>query len=114
MESNCNTESIIKFILLSIIDKKGTVASSYFLNQLLPTIGIIESTEQLMRAYKVEGLITDEGYFDDHTGLIKNVSLSQAGKDFLLENRSVITPDVIRQQLGEHDLLNRLFRYPRR
>ena len=98
----------IDFITLVIIYKKKKISSSYFFHQILTYIGIIpDSIHHVLVSLEKKDLIKSEGYFDDTSKLIKNISLTMAGEKVLQEDFTKEKIDNIKEYYN-NDLLNKI------
>ena len=97
----------IDFITLVIIYKKKKISSSYFFHQILTYIGIPSSIHDVLVSLEKKDLIKSEGYFDDTSKLIKNISLTMAGEKVLQEDFTKEKRDNIKEYYN-NDLLNKI------
>jgi len=97
----------IDFITLVIIYKKKKISSSYFFHQILTYIGIPDSIHDVLVSLEKKDLIKSEGYFDDTSKLIKNISLTMAGEKVLQEDFTKEKKDNIKEYYN-NDLLNKI------
>ena len=97
----------IDFITLVIIYKKKKIRSSYFFHQILTYIGILDSIHDVLVSLEKKDLIKSEGYFDDTSKLIKNISLTMAGEKVLQEDFTKEKRDNIKEYYN-NDLLNKI------
>ena len=97
----------IDFITLVIIYKKKKIRSSYFFHQILTYIGIPDSIHNVLVSLEKKDLIKSEGYFDDTSKLIKNISLTMAGEKVLQEDFTKEKRDNIKEYYN-NDLLNKI------
>ena len=97
----------IDFITLVIIYKKKKISSSYFFYQILTYIGIFDSIHDVLVSLEKKDLIKSQGYFDDTSKLIKNISLTMAGEKVLQEDFTKEKRDNIKEYYN-NDLLNKI------
>ena len=109
LHGNFNIEFMkdIDFITLVIIYKKKKISSSYFFHQILTYIGVPDSIHNVLVSLEKKDLIKSEGYFDDTSKLIKNISLTMAGEKVLQEDFTKEKRDNIKEYYN-NDLLNKI------
>lgn len=94
----------IEYIILYMINRKGTVSSSHFFHQLFTRLGIFNSIEDTLEKMANKKLLTIEGYFDN-TGLMKNITITDDGKAILLKQDMKDVFIQIRNEFGDSETL---------
>lgn len=75
------TEKIIQILFLTHSTKKRH--SSFYFDR-FPKYGFIISAEEIVLRLENEGFLTHEGYFEGTSRIIKNILITEKGKNFLL------------------------------
>lgn len=104
-----NTSESLKLLVLSIINRKKIVESSYFLNQVFQNIGIFDSVEKSLLDYADEGLLEYEGYFEGNTRILKNIQITDKGILILDKSKNEETLQTMQTYYGDTPLINGLF-----
>lgn len=74
---------LAELLILSTVKRKGTVSSSYFFSQIFSVLGVDIPLIGLINNLTDQSLIIHEGRFEGTSGLIKNISLTERGIDFV-------------------------------
>lgn len=78
-----NRQTLIKTLVLVLINRKKEVDSSYFFNQIFTRLGIFNSVQDTINELNDNELIVHDGYFDGNSGFFRNISLSNKGKQYI-------------------------------
>lgn len=97
--------TLIRNLMLAIIQRKGLVTSSYFLAQVMPRFGVITSVQPIIEELEAQRLVIHEGLFDDTSGLFKNITITELGQKFLEDFPLRIHKKEYVDAFGESDLL---------
>ncbi len=97
--------SLTKKLVMTIVQRKGVISSSYFLSQLLPNLGVITSVGPLIEELTAQNYLANEGPFDGTSGLIKNISITDIGRQFLIDNPVQDQRETYVKNFGESELL---------
>ena len=96
---------LAKLLILSTVNRKEVVSSSYFFIQLFPVIGVIVSPNKLISELADERLLSHGGYFDGTSGLIKDIVLTEYGQEFLKDYSVRSYAPQYMEVFGQSDLL---------
>lgn len=87
-------EKICKFIILKFLSKNA-VSTSAFFSKIMTRIGYFAKVTDLIIEMKERGLLTFEGFFDNTSGIIKNIKITDMGLTEYNNTKEIEIPDSI-------------------
>lgn len=98
----------VDVLTLAALKRKKEVSSSYFFHQLFISIGIFMSIEDLLLRLESNSLLRHDGYFDTTSGLLKNISITDEGIDFVDKNDLTVVARMLTERYGDNELIDRI------
>ena len=97
---------LIQNFTIFLVKRKSRIDSSYFLHNVFTSIGYFGSIKNVIDEMSKAKLLKHEGYFDNTSGLIKNITLTKEGDNKFSEINIADLIEQMESVFGKSDLLS--------